>query len=146
MEISGGGVGLSLNQMLLSFTVAFSFAIFMSTIICVLSLSAKSGKEGQLRISLFTLIPIVIGGASIYLDNGSISLGIAFVPIINIINILKMIFLNVVKTKYLILTVMSTLVYGFLFLSVGYVFINSEGILSKPYTQIHKSSKNIIMN
>ncbi len=102
-----------------------------AAIISMLSLSAKSVKEGSLRINLFTLIPTVIGGASMYMETGNISIATNFIPIINVINVLKAIFINAVNTTHLLITVLSTAVYGVVFLLVGYWLINSEKVLNK---------------
>ena len=80
--------------------------------ISMLSLSAKSVKEGSLRIKLFTLIPTVVGGASMYM-------------------VLKAIFINAVNTTHLLIIVLSTALYGVAFLLVGYWLINSEKVLNK---------------
>ena len=125
------GMGLSTSQTLLLLLITGIFAFFTATIISMLSLSAKSVKEGSLRINLFTLIPTVIGGASMYMETGNISIATNFIPIINVINILKAIFINAVNTTQLLITVLSTAVYGVVFLLVGYWLINSEKVLNK---------------
>ena len=131
MGTSTKGMGLSTSQTLLLLLVTGIFAFFTAAIISMLSLSAKSVKEGSLRINLFTLIPTVIGGASMYMETGNVSIATNFIPIINVINILKAIFINAVNTTHLLITVLSTAVYGFIFLLVGYLLINSERVLNK---------------
>lgn len=125
------GMGLSASQTLLLLVVTGIFAFFTAAIISMLSLSAKSVKEGSLRINLFTLIPTVIGGASMYMETGNVSVATNFIPIINVINILKAIFINAVNTTHLLITVLSTAVYGIIFLLVGYWLMNSEKVLNK---------------
>ena len=131
MGTSTKGIGLSTTQTLLFLLVTGIFAFFTAAIISMLSLSAKSVKEGSLRINLFTLIPTVIGGASMYMETGNVSIATNFIPIINVINILKAIFINAVNTTHLLITVLSTAVYGIIFLLVGYWLINSEKVLNK---------------
>lgn len=125
------GLGLSGVQILLLFAVAGAFAFFTAAVISMLSLSAKTVKEGSLRINLFTLIPTVIGGASMYMEAGNTSISTALIPIINIIYVLKSIFINSINIKHLSITVASTMLYGILFLLIGYRLMNSEKILSR---------------
>ena len=124
-------IGLSTTQTLLFFLVAGVFAFFTATIISMLSLSAKTVKEGSLRINLFTLIPTVVGGASMYMETGNMPAATNFIPIINVINVLKGIFMNAINTDQLIITVLSTMVYSIIFLCIGYGLINGERISSK---------------
>lgn len=131
MGTSTKGMGLSTTQTLLFLLVTSVFAFFTATIISMLSLSAKTVKEGSLRINIFTLIPTVIGGSSMYIETGNISIATSFIPIINVINMLKAIFVNVVDLTHLLITVLSTAVYGAVFLLVGYWLINSEKVLNK---------------
>lgn len=131
MGTSAKGIGLSATQTVLFLLVTSVFAFFTAAIISMLSLSAKSVKEGSLRINLFTLIPTIIGGASMYMETGNISVAASFIPIINVINILKAIFISAVSTTHLLITVLSTAVYGIVFLLVGYWLINSEKVLNK---------------
>lgn len=131
MGASTKGIGLSTTQTLLFLLVTGIFAFFTAAIISMLSLSAKSVKEGSLRINLFTLIPTVVGGASMYMETGNVSVATNFIPIINVINILKAIFINAVNTTHLLITVLSTAIYGVVFLLVGYWLINSEKVLNK---------------
>lgn len=131
MGTSTKGIGLSTTQTLLFLLVTGIFAFFTAAIISMLSLSAKSVKEGSLRINLFTLIPTVVGGASMYMETGNISIATNFIPIINVINILKAIFINAVNTTHLLITMLSTSLYGIIFLVIGYRLINTEKVLSK---------------
>ena len=131
MGASTKGMGLSATQTLLFLLIVAVFAFFTASIISVLSLSAKTVKEGTLRINLFTLIPTVIGGASMYMEAGNVSLATNFIPIINVINALKTVFIDAINTTHLFITVFSTALYGIIFLLIGYWLINSENILNK---------------
>lgn len=131
MGMSTKGMGLSATQMMLLLLVTGVFAFFTATIISMLSLSAKSVKEGSLRINLFTLIPTIIGGASMYMETSNVSTVTNLTPIINIIYILKSIFIHSVDMINLLITVLSTALYGVIFLFVGYWLINSETVLEK---------------
>ena len=131
MGVSTKGMDLSTSQTLLLLLVTGIFAFFTSAIISMLSLSAKSVKEGSLRINLFTLIPTVVGGASMYMETGNISIVTNFIPIINVINILKSIFINAVNSTYLLITVLSTALYGGVFLVIGFYLINGEKVINR---------------
>ena len=130
-DITKGAFELSGMQIFLFLVITAVFALFTATIISVLSLSAKTVKEGSLRISLFTLIPTVIGGVTMYIETGNVPLFMNMVPIINIVTALKAVFINAVDGVGLWLSVISTAVYGILFLFLGYSLINSERILDK---------------
>ena len=84
------------KQIFMLFLVTITFAFFISTVMSLLSLSSKSVKEGSLRISLFTLIPSIIGGAAMYIETSDATSSIAFIPIINTITALKSIFINAI--------------------------------------------------
>ena len=131
MGASTKGMGLSAKQTLLFFLIVAVFAFFTAAIISLLSLSSKTVKEGSLRINLFTLIPTVIGGASMYMETGNASVATNFIPIINVINVLKAVFIDAINTAHLSLTVLSTALYGIIFLLIGYRLINSESVLNK---------------
>ena len=124
-------LGLTGAQILLFFVVTGVFAFFTAAIISMLSLSAKTVKEGSLRINLFTLIPTVIGGASMYMETGNAPIAVSLIPIINVINTLKSIFIDTIQHTQLLVTIISTALYGIIFLLVGYHLINSEKILDK---------------
>lgn len=66
-----------------------------------------------------------------YMETGNVSAATNFVPIINIISILKAIFINAVDTTHFLITVLSTALYGSVFLLIGYRLINSERVLNK---------------
>ena len=125
------GIGMSGTQILLFFIITITFALFTAAIISMLSLSAKTVKEGSLRISLFTLIPTVIGGISMYIETGNVPVVINYIPIVNTINALKSVFLDTVNMEHFFITVASTFVYGLIFLMIGYRLMNSEQVLSK---------------
>lgn len=124
-------LGLTGTQVLLFFVVTGVFAFFTAAIISMLSLSAKTVKEGSLRINLFTLIPTVIGGASMYIETGTAPITMNLIPIINVINALKSIFIDTAQHTQLLVTVASTAFYGIIFLLIGYHLINSEKILDQ---------------
>jgi hypothetical protein len=80
---------------------------------------------------LFTVIPTVIGGSSMYMEANSISNVTCLIPFINMIHILKTIFINAVDLTHLWITVGSNAAYALLFVMIGYRFINSERVLNK---------------
>lgn len=131
MGTSTKEMGLPAIQALLLSLVTGIFAFFTAAIISMISLSAKSVKEGSLRINLFTLIPTVIAGASMYMQPGNVSVAINFIPVINVINILKAIFINAQNTIHLLITVLSTVFYGIIFLVMGYWLLNSEKVVQR---------------
>ncbi len=122
---------MSATQTVQFFLVTGVFAFFTAAIISMLSLSAKTIKEVSLRINLFTLVPTIIGGASMYMETGTLSAKANFIPIINVINMLKAIFIDAVNITYLLATVLSTVLYGAVFLLIGYRLIDSEKVLNK---------------
>lgn len=117
------------NQIIMLFLVTITFAFFISTVMSLISLSSKSVKEGNLRISLFTLIPSVIGGTAMYMEIGDTTTTSTFIPIINTITALKSIFINLIDLKQLIITIFSTFLYGTLLLFLGYRLMNNEKVL-----------------
>ena len=130
-QIATSGLGFSTQQIILFFIVVGVFAFFTATVISMLSLSAKTVKEGSLRINLFTLIPTIVGGISMYIEIGKIPLVTNFIPITNVINMLKAIFVDTISYTQLLITLFSTIMYGIIFLVGGYCLINSEKILDK---------------
>lgn len=126
-----GELNMSATQIILFFLTTLSFAFFSSSVISLLSVSAKTTKEGSLRTSLFTIIPGMLSGISMYMETGNLPLFISLVPIVNIIAALKSVFIDVIHPTNLILTIASTAIYGMVFLAVGYKVINSEKVLAK---------------
>ncbi len=124
---------MSITQIGLILFVVLAFAFFTTTIISALSISAKSMKEGNLRISLFTLIPTIIGGVSMYMESSELSAAINVIPIINTINILKIVFNDIYQQHIddILITVFTTLLYGVIFFVIGYKIIKSEKVLDK---------------
>ena len=125
------GIGMSAHQVLLFFIVTGAFAFFTASIISMLSLSAKTVKEGSLRINLFTLLPTIIGGAAMYIETGNISTATNFIPIINTLNALKAVFSGTTIATHFIITIVSTTIYGLFFLLIGYALMSSEKVISK---------------
>ena len=125
------GIGMSVHQVLLFFIVTGVFAFFTASIISMLSLSAKTVKEGSLRINLFTLLPTIIGGAAMYIETGNISTATNFIPIINTLNALKAVFSGTTIATHFIITIVSTTIYGLFFLLIGYALMSSEKVISK---------------
>ena len=123
--------GMGAPQMLLLFAATTAFAFFTTSVICALAISAKTHKEGSLRVSMFTIIPSLLGGASAFMETGTAPLYMSFVPIFNVIGALKSIFINVIQPEQIVITVVSTVVYGLIFLFIGQKIMDSEKILDK---------------
>ena len=124
-------LGLGTVQMLLLFAASISFAFFTSNVICALAISAKSTKEGSLRLSLFTIIPSLLSGLTMFLDTGTTPMYMSFVPIYNVVVALKSIFVDVIVPEQIALTIASNVVYGLILLFIGQRIMNSERVLDK---------------
>lgn len=124
-------IKLSWSQIFLLLLIIAVFAFFTTTVICALSIGSKTIKEGSLKINIFTLLPTLLGGATMYMETGTSSWVINIIPFINVISTMKAVFTNTMSTANLWITVLSTMVYGAIFLLLGYRLINREDLLTK---------------
>ena len=124
---------ISLIQIGLMLLIVCVFAFFTTTIICALSIGAKSAKEANLRISLFTLLPTIIGGVSMYMESSEHPVVISVIPVINTINVLKIVLNDIYQAHIndIGITILSTVCYGLIFFVLGYKIMNSEKVLDK---------------
>ena len=129
--MNGAGLKMSALQIFIFFAIMLSFALFSAAAISVLSVEAKTVKEGGLRTMLFSLIPSMLSALTMYIETGNINFAINFIPFINTIVTLKSIFLNVINPISVLVSVGTTLLYSIVLLIIGYKIMNSERILNK---------------
>lgn len=122
---------LGVSQILLILAVSISFAFFTNSVVCALAIGAKTLKEANLRISLFTIIPSLLGTVTMYMETGNMPISRSFVPVFNVLGALKSIFIDVVQPEQIVITILTNLVYGVIFVFIGQKIINSEKVLSK---------------
>lgn len=127
----GTSLKMSILQIFSFLAITLSFALFSSATISVLSVEAKTVKEGNMRTSLFSIIPSMISIVTMYMETGNMNFGINLVPFINTIVALKSVFLDVIDPINILVSVSSTLIYSVVLLFVGYKIMNSEKILNK---------------
>lgn len=129
--MNGTSLKMSATQILSFLAVTLSFALFSAATISVLSVEAKTVKEGGLRTSMFSIVPSMISIVTMYMETGNMNFGVNFIPFINTIAGLKSIFLNVIDPINILVSVCSTVFYSIVLLIIGYKIINSEKILSQ---------------
>lgn len=120
---------ISTRSLIFVILVVLSFAVFSSTLMCLMSISAKTAKEAQMRMSILVLIPSVLSMAVMYMENSSINIVSMFVPVLNSIMQLKLIFSGIVEIKSIILIIVVNLLYSSLFCLASSRLFKSEQIL-----------------
>ena len=130
-SMNGITLKMSPSQIIFFLLITLSFALFSAATISVLSVEAKTVKEGHLRTSLFSIVPSMLSIVTMYMQTGNMPFALNFVPFINTIAGLKSIFLNVIDPTNILIAICSTLLYSLVLLYIGYRVINSEKILNK---------------
>lgn len=119
-------------EMILSVaSISLTFAFFAVAIMIFLSITSSSVKEGQLKISILTLFPAIVGGITMYIELSEVSAVLFCVPILNITILLKQIFMGIVSPTYILVTMGSSVVYGGLLSVLSMAYLNSERILQR---------------
>ena len=99
---------MSPSQIIFFLLITLSFALFSAATISVLSVEAKTVKEGHLRTSLFSIVPSMLSIVTMYMQTGNMPFALNFVPFINTIAGLKSIFLNVIDPTNILIAICST--------------------------------------
>lgn len=109
--------------------ICIIFAALSSSILCLLSITAKNTREAQTRNALFTMIPIILGGISMYLDASEINSFTSFIPIYNVVAAIKFAFSNILTESFFLGYFLSSLFLIFILFVINYKIINSEKII-----------------
>jgi sodium transport system permease protein len=122
-------VSISYETILLVTGISLTFAFFAVAIMIFLSITSRSVKEGQLKISVLTIFPALIGGITMYIELSEATIPMFCIPILNITILLKQIFMGIISPCPIIVTMGSSLIYGGLLTMLSMIYFNSERIL-----------------
>lgn len=124
-------LSISYEMILLVSGISLTFAFFAVSIMMFLSITSSSVKEGQLKMSVLTLFPALIGGITMYIELPEASIPMFCVPILNITILVKQIFIGIVSPWAIICTIGSSLIYGGVLTILSMVYFASERIMKR---------------
>lgn len=117
------------SDYLLILAVLAATVLVIVSMISIISAFAKSVKEAGLYIAPLFVISMIIGAAGMFNDNVPQELAVYFIPIYNSIQVLRGIFTFQVDFLFLIVTVISNIVYTGLLAIVLRKMFDSETIM-----------------
>ena len=109
--------------------IVFSTALFSSALMSFLSVSARGTKEAQMRMSILIIAPSVLSMAVMYMENSKINLPFMFVPIMNAILDMKLLFSGIINYTYFFIVIGSNILYSLIFCFISSRYFKSEKIL-----------------
>ena len=109
--------------------IVFSTALFSSALMSFLSVSARGTKEAQMRMSILIIAPSVLSMAVMYMENSKINLPFMFVPVMNAILDMKLLFSGIINYIYFFIVVGSNILYSLIFCLISSRYFKSEKIL-----------------
>lgn len=109
--------------------IVFSTALFSSALMSFLSVSARGTKEAQMRMSILIIAPSVLSMAVMYMENSKINLPFMFVPVMNAILDMKLLFSGIINYTYFFIVVGSNILYSLIFCLISSRYFKSEKIL-----------------
>lgn len=109
--------------------IVFSTALFSSALMSFLSVSARGTKEAQMRMSILIIAPSVLSMAVMYMENSKINLSFMFVPIMNAILDMKLLFSGIINYTYFFIVIGSNILYSLIFCLISSRYFKSEKIL-----------------
>lgn len=124
-------VSISYETILLVTSISLTFAFFAVAIMIFLSITSRSVKEGQLKMSILTLFPALIGAITMYIELSGASTIMFCVPVLNVTILLKQIFFGIVSCSAIITTIVSSLIYGALLTAFSMAYFGGERIIQR---------------
>lgn len=98
-------IDLSLQSMLLIVLLAVLYVIFISAVMLLVSIYARSLKEANTYLTPVTLIPVLLSVITMYMEPSSVSMAMMNIPILNVVIVIKEIIFNQLNYTHLYMTI-----------------------------------------
>ena len=123
------GPGLSFEQVMTLALVCLMLSVFAVSVMTLIGLHAKTVKEAQSQMSLMTLLPTILSGATMFKNAADFSALSMWIPVYNAIACIKMIFNSAAEPTHILGMVASSLVYSALMWVLCVRMLHSEKLL-----------------
>lgn len=119
----------SVVAIILAILAVILFGFICSSIQMILSAFAKTIKEGNTYVSFLTFAIMIPAYATMFMQPGDVETYMAFIPALNIIALLKMVIGNMLDYNYIILTVLSSIVFLVICLIITFKLFKKESMV-----------------
>ncbi|MNI70449.1 hypothetical protein D3C73_1262630 [compost metagenome] len=129
----GENVGLGFNMsptiIVLSLLTIILLGCIFSAVQIAMSAFARTIKEGQTYSSFLVFAVMIPAYATMFMQAGDVELYMGFIPVLNVIALIKMVISNMINLQYLVYTFASSLVYFVIIIFVTFKLFKKESIV-----------------
>lgn len=129
----GKNVGMSFNlspvTLIMTILVILVFGFMFSAIQIAISAFAKTVKEGQTYTSFLVFLVMIPAYATMFMQAGDIQTYMSFIPVLNVIGLLKMVISGMINNTYLVFTLIASIFYFVIILFVTFNMFKKENIV-----------------
>ena len=125
------GFFMNAETIIIAVVISFTLCFFAVSLMAFLSLTSKSVKESQTRMTILTVVPSILGGLTMYIETSSVNCLSALLPIYNVLVLYKQLFSNNLQKTYLLLVIISNLLYAIILIGACIKQFDSEKLFAK---------------
>lgn len=130
-ELVSGTFTISIGGILMCFVNLLLFAGLYNSLLLMLSAMSKNSKEANMKCTFVMFVPMIVALTTMYVSGADVSIASMFIPVINVINMIKMVICGNINYLFFTISIVMNLVYLGIALFVTLKTFSKEKLIAR---------------